>query len=173
MIPLRLASPTVGLMPTMPLVCDVQMIDPSVSVPMAAAHMFAATAAPEPEDEPQALRSNAYGFLVNPPRLDQPLMECLPRKFAHSLRFVFPRMTAPAARNRLTMKASRRGIEPSNANDPDVVCMRSCVSMLSLIRIGIPCSGPRSFLALRSASRLDAMSSASGLISITALTAGP
>ena len=45
--------------------------------------------------------------------------------------------------------------------------------MLSLIRIGIPCSGPRVPLSLRSLSRLSAIASASGFISITLLTAGP
>ena len=86
-------------MPTMPFDCDGQMIEPSVSVPTAAAHRLAATAAPEPELEPQAVRSSAYGLRVKPPREDQPLLEALPRKFAHSLRFVLPRINAPAARN--------------------------------------------------------------------------
>src|ERR1041384_5457362 len=106
MIPLRLNKPSVGLIPTIPFVWEGQMIEPSVSVPTAAAHRFAATAAPEPEDEPQAVRSRAYGFRVRPPRDDQPLTERRPRKFAHSLRLVFPRMTAPALRSCLTIKAS-------------------------------------------------------------------
>ena len=38
---------------------DGHTIEPSVSVPIAAAHRFAATAAPEPELEPQGLRSSA------------------------------------------------------------------------------------------------------------------
>jgi hypothetical protein len=36
-----------------------QVIEPSVSVPIAAQAMPAATAAPLPEDEPQGLRSSA------------------------------------------------------------------------------------------------------------------
>ena len=59
MIPARLTRPSVGLIPTMPLICDGQMIEPSVSVPMAAAQRLAATAAPEPELEPHGLRSSA------------------------------------------------------------------------------------------------------------------
>src|SRR5688572_30750862 len=102
MIPLRLSNPSVGLIPTMPLVWLGQMIEPSVSVPTAATQKFAATAAPEPEEEPHAERSNAYGLRVKPPREDHPLMDLLPRKFAHSLRFVFPKMTAPAFRNCFT-----------------------------------------------------------------------
>ena len=59
MIPLRLISPSVGLMPTIPFVCAGQMIDPSVYVPTAAEQRLAATEAPDPEEEPQADRSRA------------------------------------------------------------------------------------------------------------------
>src|SRR5215211_4776943 len=106
MTPLRLINPSVGLIPTIPLVCDGQMIEPSVSVPTAAAQKLAATAAPDPEEEPQAVRSKAYGLRVNPPRDDHPLVDRFPRKFAHSLRFVFPRISAPALRNCFTRNAS-------------------------------------------------------------------
>src|ERR1700730_1359577 len=68
MMPVRLTRPTVVLMPTSPLLVEGQTIDPSVSVPMAAAHRFAETAAPEPELEAQRLRYSADGFLVWPPR---------------------------------------------------------------------------------------------------------
>src|SRR5262249_47588845 len=142
-MPLRLTSPSVGLMPTSALLFDGETIDPSVSVPTAAAQRFAATAAPEPELEPDGLRSSAYGFLVSPPRPLQPLVECVDRKFAHSLRFVLPRITAPASRRRWTTKASFGGFDPASASDPAVVIMRSAVAMLSLIRIGMPWSGPR------------------------------
>jgi ornithine carbamoyltransferase len=42
---------------------------------------------------------------------------------AHSLMFVFPRITAPAVRSRSTMNASRAAIDPSSASDPAVVIM--------------------------------------------------
>jgi hypothetical protein len=58
-IPLRLNKPNVGLMPTMPLVWAGQMMEPSVSVPMAAAQKLAETAAPDPDEEPQADLSRA------------------------------------------------------------------------------------------------------------------
>src|SRR3984893_8351485 len=45
--------------------------------------------------------------------------------------------------------------------------------MLSLIRIGMPWSGPRTPFALRSLLRSEAIDSASGLSSITDLIAGP
>src|ERR1700752_2394652 len=105
-IPARLIRPIVGLMPTSEFADDGQTIEPSVSVPIAAAQRFAATAAPDPELEPQGLRSTAYGFFVCPPRPLQPLDDFVERKLAHSLRLVLPRMTAPALRSFSTMKAA-------------------------------------------------------------------
>jgi hypothetical protein len=58
MIPARLTRPTVGLIPTREFADEGQTIDPSVSVPMAAAQRFADAATPEPELEPQGLRSS-------------------------------------------------------------------------------------------------------------------
>src|SRR5439155_13470918 len=98
-MPARLTRPSVGLMPTSPFAEDGQTTDPSVSVPIAAAHRLAATAPPEPELEPHGLRSSAYGFFVRPPRPLHPLLEWLERRFAHSLRLVLPKMTAPASRS--------------------------------------------------------------------------
>src|SRR5688572_7100234 len=121
MIPVRLIRPTVGFTPTTPHTDDGETIEPLVSVPIAATHKLAETAAADPELEPDGLRSSAYGFRVCPPRPLQPLVELLPRKLAHSLRFVFPRMTAPASRNRTTRCASRGGFAPTNASDPAVV----------------------------------------------------
>ena len=71
------------------------------------------------------------------------------------------------------MNASRGGFDPTSAKDPAVVCIRSAVAMLSLIRTGIPCSGPRGPFSFRSLSKASAISSASGFISITLLTLGP
>src|ERR1700689_1203071 len=56
-IPARLTSPTVGLIPTIPFADDGQTIEPSVSDPTATAQRLAETAAPEPELDPQGLRS--------------------------------------------------------------------------------------------------------------------
>src|SRR5476649_2163314 len=98
MIPSCATSPTVGFKPTTRLFPDGQTTEPSVSVPTAAAHRFAAVAAAEPELDPHGSKSRRYGSRVNPPRALQPLKGALPRKLAHSERFAFPRMTAPAAR---------------------------------------------------------------------------
>src|ERR1700678_3757497 len=98
-IPLRLTSPTVGLIPTSPFADEGHTIDPSVSVPIPTAPRFAEIPAPVPELDPQGLRSSAYGFFVNPPRPLQPLVAWLDRILAHSLGLVLPRITAPASRN--------------------------------------------------------------------------
>src|SRR5437899_12554913 len=52
-IPDRLIMPSVGLIPTIPFADEGQTTDPSDSVPTASAQREAATAAPEPELEPQ------------------------------------------------------------------------------------------------------------------------
>ena len=112
---------------------------------------------------------------VWPPRPLQPLVECVERKFAHSLRFVLPRITAPGvAQPRDDERVARARRDPPSASEPAVVVMRSAVSMLSLISTGMPCSGPRA--SLRACARRRARrrsSSASGLISITDRSAGP
>src|SRR5207302_2189590 len=106
-------------------------------------------AAPEPELEPQGLRSSPYGLFVCPPRPDQPLVDSKDRKFAHSERLVLPRITAPPARKfAATVESCRAGL-PNNANDPAVVCILSPVSVLSFSSTGMPCSGPSSLPCLR------------------------
>jgi hypothetical protein len=59
MIPERLQRPTVGLMPTMPLIEDGHMMEPPVSVPIVSAARLAEAATPEPELDPQGFRSRA------------------------------------------------------------------------------------------------------------------
>src|SRR3954453_21955021 len=173
MMPALLISPTVGLMPTIPQVEAGQTMEPSVSEPMATSQRLAEIAAPEPELDPQGFRSNTYGFLVCPPRPLHPLTEWVERKLAHSLRFVFPRITAPAARKRSATEASRPAGLPTSAREPAVVCIRSAVSMLSFSRTGTPCSGPRGPFARYSASSERAIAVASGFISMTDRSAGP
>src|SRR5438034_865452 len=74
MTPDRLTRPSVGLIPTMPQHVDGETIEPSVSVPIATAQRLAATATPEPELDPDGVRSRAYGLRHCPPR---PLQSCV------------------------------------------------------------------------------------------------
>src|SRR5437660_9493102 len=150
--PARLTRPTVGLRATTPFALPGQTMLPSVSLPNETVVKLAEAAAPEPALEPHGLRSSAYGLLHCPPRPDQPLVDSNERKFAHSERLVLPRITAPPARRfAATVESCRAGL-PNNANEPAVVCILSCVSMLSLINTGIPCSGPSTLPCLRSSS---------------------
>src|SRR5581483_5503561 len=100
--------------------------------------------------DPHGLRLIPYGLLVCPPRPDQPLTDSKDRKFAHSDRFVLPRITAPAARRLAATVESRGAGCPKSAKEPAVVCILSPVSMLSLRSTGIPCIGPRTLPRPRS-----------------------
>ena len=160
-------------MPTTPLALAGQTTLPSVSVPSDTVAKLAEAAAPEPELEPQGLRSIPYGLLVCPPRPDQPLIDSKERKLAHSDRFVLPRSTAPAARRLAATVESFEADFPTRAKEPALVCILSPVSMLSFRRMGIPSKGPCVLSLRRARSAARAMSSASGFNSITELTPGP
>src|SRR5436309_5469058 len=89
-IPERLAKPSVGLIPTIPLAPDGQTTEPSVSVPIATTARLAEIPEPEPLLEPHGLRSSTYGLAVWPPTPLQPLDDRNDRKLAHSDRLVLP-----------------------------------------------------------------------------------
>ena len=130
-------DPTVGFMPATPLSDAGQVMDPSVSVPMASGVSPAARAAPEPDDDPPALRSSAHGLPVRPPTADHPDVERADLMFAHSERLAVPRMTAPASRSRPTSGASWAGSRPARLVAPAVEG-RPATSMLSFTRTGMP-----------------------------------
>src|SRR5262249_60877547 len=114
-------SPSVGLRPTTPFMDAGHVTDPSVSVPRPPGARSAAMAAPVPELDPHAVRSNTCGLRVRPPAALQPLVDWLERKFAHSLRFVLPRITAPPARNAATAGATSPAKLAASASEPAVV----------------------------------------------------
>jgi hypothetical protein len=87
-------------------------MEPSVSVPTATAPRFAEMAAPDPELEPQGLRSSTYGLRHCPPLLLHPLVEWLERKLAHSLMLVFPRNHSPSRPKPLHEKRVLRSMGP-------------------------------------------------------------
>ena len=74
-MPSREMLPTVGLIPTQPFRDAGQIIDPSVSEPIAHCVRPALTAAPDPDEEPPALLKCFQGLAVSPPTADQPLVE--------------------------------------------------------------------------------------------------
>ena len=91
-----------------PHAADGHTIEPSVSVPIAGR----AEARRDRGRRARARAARRCGRARTdcahcPPRPLQPLDECVDRKFAHSLRFVLPRITAPAARSRSATNASR------------------------------------------------------------------
>src|SRR5215472_15679376 len=103
---------------------------------MASGASPAATATAEPELDPDGLRPEPCGLTACPPSVDQPLDDWVERKLAHSDRLALPRMTASAAR------------APASAGEP-AVAGEPATEMLSLIRTGIPASGPSSAPAAR------------------------
>src|SRR5947207_576039 len=163
--PVRLTRPRVGLWPTMSLIPAGHTIDPSVSVPIATWARVAAIAAPEPDDEPHGFRSSTYGLFVWPPTPDQPDVEWVDRKLAHSDRFVLPRITAPPRCRRLTSGASAAGRD-NRAREPAVAGWTR-VSTLSLSSTGIPSSGLSVRPARCRASLAAASASARGLREMT------
>src|SRR3954462_8674340 len=127
-------------MPTMPQQPGVELIDPSLSVPTASGARPAATAAAEPDEDPEGVRSRTYGLRVWPPTPLQPLVGRVERTLPHSDRLVLPSTTAPARRRRRTSNASA-GIDRASAREPAVVG-RPETATLSLIRTGSPSSAP-------------------------------
>ena len=148
------SRPTVGSRPTQPLSELGQVIDPSVSVPTARGVRPPATAAPDPDDDPPALRSStpwiAGEAAERRASRSSTAMSAMFRP--HSERFVAPRTMSPASRRRSTSGASWLTIRSASANDP-AEPGRPMASMLSLISTGRPCNGPRTRPAARSAWR--------------------
>src|SRR6476620_4233036 len=72
----------------------------------------------------------------------QPEMELDDRMFAHSDRFVLPRITAPADRSRATSGASRLVTLFASERLPAVVGSGPALSILSFSSTGLPASGP-------------------------------
>src|SRR5881296_2053725 len=121
MTPARLVRPTVGLIPTTELTPEGQTIDPSVSVPIDTVTRFAATAWPEPELEPQGVRSSEYGPTPWPPRALHPLVSCVDLKNAHSLILALPRTIA-----RRREASGRRWHQRADASPARRVSRPSC-----------------------------------------------
>src|SRR6202171_6227573 len=118
MIPFWLTRPTAGLIPTTPLAEEGQMMEPSVSVPTATGVRPAATATADPLEEPPGDLSRTCGWRHGRPRPLHPPDDREERKLAHSLRFVLPSMSIPAARRRATSGAWGGGEPHPTRHEP-------------------------------------------------------
>ena len=138
-----------------------RMTEPTVCVPSAAGTIPQPTAAAEPEEEPPGVCSGLCGLRVLPGV-----------KVASSVVTVLPMMTAPARRSAVTQAASVVGWRPLWARQPFSVG-QSAVSMMSLMPMGTPCSGPTPLPSRRCVSAARACVSArSGSRNCQACTRG-
>src|SRR5262245_35998927 len=130
-------------------------MEPPVSVPRLAGTARAATAAPEPPEDPPGTRSPCHGLRVAPNAefsFDEPM--------ANSSQLSLPRTTAPARFRRATTVASYGGTKCSRMREPAVVRIPA-VQMMSLTPTGTPASGPGSSPAAMRRSMASAAARAS------------
>src|SRR5262245_62048105 len=116
--PARLTRPYVGLSPVMPHSEAGMRIELPVSEPSEPGASPAATAAPDLEDDPPAMRcaSTLHGFLVSP------WCALLPSgPYANSCMFSVPRRIAPARASRATTVALSPGTESARILELPVV----------------------------------------------------
>ena len=142
MMPARLTRPSVGLMPTRPVAFEGHTIEPSVSVPMAAAPGWPPPPCPSPSWTRRGCgrARRGCGTARRGPTSRTRTCRADVGPLAHVGLAQQDRRPPRAGARRRCCRA--RGIEPSSASEPAVVVIRSCVSTLSLRRIGMPCSGP-------------------------------
>jgi hypothetical protein len=129
--------------------------EPPMSHPSAKGTQPAATADPDPPDEPPGVRPVFQGFRVTP----HSFVSVMPVA-ASSEVVVLPIMMAPAPTSRSTTTASRSGTQCSNRWEPRVVRLPR-VGVMSLKAIGTPCSGPSVAPAMTARSAASARSIAS------------
>src|SRR5215469_14350652 len=97
-MPNALILPKVGLNPTTPQYAAGRIVDPPVCEPIAAGHIRAATAAPEPLLDPPGVCARFHGLQVGVGAIS-----------ANSVVAVLPRMMAPARFRRATTAESNWG----------------------------------------------------------------
>ena len=131
--------PIVGLQPNTPQKEAGRVIDPPVCDPIATGHMPAATAAADPLEEPPGVWARFHGLRVGGGS-----------KHANCVVTVLPSITAPAPRNKPTSSASRPTGGPCVISGEPAPVIIPLTSTMSLMPIGIPCSGPRILPAERS-----------------------
>jgi hypothetical protein len=142
-------------------------MEPAPSEPWCSGPRPAAAAAPAPALEPPVVIATFHGLRV------LPVSGLSPIPFhPNSGVAVFPSITPPASRRRVTNGASTSGMRVAKMCEPDIVRM-PFVNARSLIEYGTPCSGPSAtpFITASSA-RLASASARSGVGVTNALRAG-
>ena len=156
--------PRLVFRPTSPLQAAGIRTDPPPSLAPAAGTMPAATAAPDPPDEPPGVRVTSHGLRAGPHRADSvtPLAP-------NSGVLVLPKMTRPASRKRRVTSACSVATSWASAREPLDVGKPAYSWARSLIRKGTPANGP---VRVGSAARASA-TRASGITTalMTGLTA--
>jgi len=160
----RPINPAVGFRPARPQNAAGVRIEPPPSVPVASGTRPAASAAPDPPDEPPGDHSSPHGFRVGP----KTSLSVHPWN-ANSGMFVLPRTIAPAATIRSTVISLRSAAGRSSiVREPKFVTLPT-TSVVSLTRSGRPASGPS---APRSSRARASATASSGHSAVTAFSAG-
>ena len=133
----RATRPALGLRPTSPQWLQGVRTEPPPSVPIASGPTPLATDATAPALEEPGVTSSRHGLRVVP----YFGVLTMPRPVENSEQVVFPRITAPASRTRMTGVSSFSGTKPSKTDVPHEQGSPP-TAMLSLIEIGTPSSAP-------------------------------
>jgi hypothetical protein len=155
--PYVLMRPAVTLRPTMPHQAAGMRTEPPVSVPIATGARPAATATPEPLDEPPGVRCTrgSHGLRGVPRCVFVPKLP-----IANSTVCVLPSTIIPAAMRRSASVAVTGDTRLAQTFEPPVVT-RPSRSTRSLRAMGTPCSGPTRCPAREALSAASAASRAS------------
>jgi hypothetical protein len=133
--PYLLIRPYVGFIPTTPHMHAGCLTDQPVSVPMAAIHISAATAAAEPPDDPPGILLCPIGLITGQNEEDSFVVP-----IANSSKFVFPINEIPISSRRWKHVALYGAMKFFAMREPDVVCTH-CVRIRSFTAIGAPKNG--------------------------------
>ena len=149
--------PRLVFRPTRPLQAAGMRIEPPPSLAPAAGTMPAATAAPEPPDEPPGVRVTSHGLRAGPHSVDS-VMPLAPNSGV----LVLPKMTSPASRKRRVTRACSVATSWARARDPLEVGKPAYSWARSLMRNGTPANGPvrRGSAARASATRVSGITTA-------------
>src|SRR6478752_4204617 len=108
--------PRLVFRPTRPLQAAGMRIEPPPSLAPAAGTIPAATAAPDPPDEPPGVRVTSHGFRAGPHSTDS-VMPLAPNSGV----LVLPKTTSPASRKRRVTSACSVATSSTSACEPLVV----------------------------------------------------